>query len=98
MAALKYKPHINLTLNFKPSLWRQIKPPLFLCIIINLLYRRFKMLPNISKFTLRTDLELLKKFHLTAKDNARSANREIEVLMRKHVAEFEKEHGKIEFD
>lgn len=56
------------------------------------------MSPNISKFTLRTDLELLKKFHLTAKDNARSANREIEVLMRKHVAEFEKEHGKIEFD
>lgn len=56
------------------------------------------MSPNVSKFTLRIDLELLEKFRLTAKDNARSANREIEVLMRKHVAEFEKEHGKIEFD
>lgn len=52
---------------------------------------------NISKFTLRIDLELLKKFRLAAENNARSANRELEFLMKKHVAEFEREHGTIEF-
>ncbi len=50
-----------------------------------------------SKFTLRTDYNLLKKFRYVAEYNARSANREIEVLMKKHVAQFEKEHGPIEF-
>lgn len=48
-----------------------------------------------AKFTLRTDVELLKKFRIVADYNARSANRELEVLMKKHVAEFEKAHGKI---
>lgn len=51
-----------------------------------------------SKFTLRTDAELLKKFRFVADYNARSANREIEVLMKKHVDEFEKKHGKITYD
>lgn len=50
---------------------------------------------KISKFTLRVDSELLKKFQFVAKYNARSANREIELLMKKHIAKFEKEHGKI---
>ena len=48
------------------------------------------------KFTVRTNSELLKKFRYVAEYNARSANREIEVLMKKHVSEFEKDHGKIE--
>lgn len=51
---------------------------------------------DISKFTIRTDAEVLKKFRFVADYNARSANREIEVLMKKHVAEFEKQHGKID--
>lgn len=50
-----------------------------------------------SKFTLRINYNLLKKFRYVAEYNARSANREIEVLMKKHVAQFEKEHGPIEF-
>lgn len=49
-----------------------------------------------SKFTLRVDRVLLKKFHYVAEYNARSANRELEVLMRKYVAEFEKAQGKID--
>lgn len=53
------------------------------------------MRSDLSKFTLRTDAELLKKFRFVADYNARSANREIEVLMKKHVDEFEKKHGKI---
>ena len=53
------------------------------------------MTNDIAKFTLRIDAELLKKFRFIADYNARSANRELEVLMKKHIAEFEKENGKI---
>ena len=56
------------------------------------------MLFRSAKFTLRTDSEILKKFRYVADYNGRSANRELEVLMKKHIAEFEKEHGKITFD
>lgn len=55
------------------------------------------MTTDISKFTIRIDAELLKKFRIVADYNARSANKEIEVLMKKHIAEFEKSHGKITF-
>ncbi len=47
-----------------------------------------------SKFTLRID-ELLKKIHSIAKYNARSTNGEIEILIRKHIKEFEKKHDEI---
>lgn len=56
------------------------------------------MANNTAKFTLRTDTELLKKFRYVADYNARSANRELEVLMKQHVAAFEKTNGKITFD
>ena len=51
---------------------------------------------QLSKFTLRVDSELLSKFKYVAEYNARSANREIEVLMKQHVTAFEKEHGTID--
>lgn len=54
------------------------------------------MKSNLSKFTLRINADLLNKFRFVAEYNARSVNRELEVLIRKHIAEFEKEHGKIE--
>ena len=54
------------------------------------------MADNISKFTVRTEPELLKKFRFVAEYNARSANRVMEVLMKRHVIEFEKKHGKID--
>lgn len=53
------------------------------------------MQSNIVKFTLRTESDLLKKFHFVAEYNARSANRELEVLIKKHISEFEQEHGNI---
>lgn len=56
------------------------------------------MTTETAKFTLRTEAELLKKFRFVADYNARSANRELEVLMKKHIAEFEKTHGKITFE
>lgn len=48
-----------------------------------------------SKFTLRIDSKLLQKFHYVAEYNARSANRELEMLIKKHITEFEKQHGEI---
>ena len=54
------------------------------------------MTNEIAKFTLRTDSELMKKLRIVADYNGRSANRELEVLMKKHVADFEQKHGKIE--
>lgn len=56
------------------------------------------MTTDTVKFTLRTEGELLKKFRFVADYNARSANRELEVLIKKHIADFEKTHGKITFD
>ncbi len=56
------------------------------------------MINDKSKFTLRVDPELLKKFHFVAEYNARSANRELEVLMKRYVSEFEKLHGEIDSD
>ena len=53
---------------------------------------------DITKFTLRTESEILKKFRFVAEYNARSANREIETLMKKHIAEFEKVNGKIKLE
>lgn len=56
------------------------------------------MATKTSKYTLRTETELLKKFHVIADYNGRSANRELEFLIKKHIAEFEKANGRITFD
>ena len=56
------------------------------------------MASNLPQFTVRVNPDLLKKFRLVADYNGRSANRVIEILMRNHVTEFEKIHGKIEID
>ena len=53
---------------------------------------------KLSKFTLRVDSDLLQKFRFIAEYNARSANREIELLIRKHIQDFEKKQGKIELN
>ena len=48
------------------------------------------------KFTLRIDKVLLKKFKYIAASNARSANKELVVLIKKYIYQFEKKYGKIE--
>lgn len=53
---------------------------------------------DMPQFTLRVEAELLRKFRYIAEFNARSTNREIETVMRKHVEEFEKAHGEIRLD
>ena len=52
------------------------------------------MSSDVAKFTLRIEAELLEKFKYVAEYNACSANRELETLMKKHIAEFEKSNGK----
>lgn len=49
-----------------------------------------------SKFTLRINNEVLKKFRYIAEYNVHSTNKELTIIIRKHIAEFEKENGKIE--
>ncbi len=49
-------------------------------------------------FAIRTSRELLNKLSHIAQYNGRSANKEIELLIKKHIAEFEKEHGDINFE
>jgi hypothetical protein len=56
----------------------------------------FVMVFKQSKFTVRVESTLLEKFRFVADFNARSANREIEVLMKKHIGEFEKKYGIID--
>lgn len=56
------------------------------------------MTSNLPQFTIRIKPDLLKKIRYIAEYNARSANREVEVLIRNHVNEFEKQHGKIKLD
>lgn len=50
---------------------------------------------KILHFTLRTDRVLFRKFRYVAESEGRSANKEIEQFLKKRVAEYEKEHGKI---
>lgn len=50
------------------------------------------------KFTLTIEKIILKRFRYIAEYNARSANRELEVLIKKYVAEFEKKNGPITFE
>ena len=54
------------------------------------------MSSKLPHFAIRVDRALMDKLKYIAESNARSANREIEMLIRKHVADFESKHGKIE--
>ncbi len=47
------------------------------------------------KFTLRTDRETLEKFRYIADNNFRTVNKELEMLMLRHIADYEREHGPI---
>ena len=53
---------------------------------------------KLPQFTIRIDPIMLKKIRYVAEYNARSANREVETLIRKHIEDFEREHGSISVD
>ncbi len=50
---------------------------------------------NYPRFTLRVPKSMLKKLAYIAKFNGRTKNKEIEMLIRKHVNEFERLYGNI---
>ena len=54
------------------------------------------MTDNKSHYTLRIDQELLDKLGYIAEYEGRTKNGELVHMIRKRIAEFEKEHGKIE--
>ena len=47
------------------------------------------------KYTLRVEQLLLDKIAYIAEANSRSSNKEIEFIMKKHIAEYEKQYGEI---
>ena len=49
-----------------------------------------------TKFTLRIEAETLHKFRYAAKRNLRSINSELEKIIKKYIAEYEKRYGRIE--
>ena len=53
---------------------------------------------KLLRYTLRVDRILFQKFRYIAEAEGRSGNKEIEQYLKKRVAEYEKEFGKIETD
>ena len=50
----------------------------------------------IKSLSIRIDEDMLEKLHVVADYEGRSANGQINVLIRDCIAAYEKEHGKIE--
>ncbi|MDE7229245.1 MAG: Arc family DNA-binding protein [Oscillospiraceae bacterium] len=53
------------------------------------------MKDKLLRYTLRIDRHLFAKFRYVAEYNGRSANKEIEQMMKRRVEKFEKEHEEI---
>lgn len=53
---------------------------------------------KLLRYTLRVDRLLFQKFRYIAESEGRSANKAIEQYLKKRVAEYEKENGKIEVE
>ena len=53
---------------------------------------------NRLRYTLRVDKDLFDKFKYVAGANGRSANKELEQFIKKHVAQYEEKFGCIELD
>ena len=51
-----------------------------------------------SAYPIRIDTELMAKAKIIAKRNGRSFNKEIEMLIMKHVYEYEAKHGKVNIE
>lgn len=53
---------------------------------------------KLLRYTLRIDRHLFAKFRYVAEYEGRSANKEIEQMLKKRVQEFEDEHDEIQLD
>ena len=56
------------------------------------------MKDNLPRFTLRINKTLLDKLAYISEFEGRTKNKEIEQLIKKRIAEFEANHGKINVD
>lgn len=54
------------------------------------------MSSDLPRYTLRIPADLLEKIKYIAEENGRSANKEIEQLIKKRIAEYEETNGSIE--
>lgn len=54
------------------------------------------MKDNLPRYTLRVNRVLLNKLEYIAAANGRSANKEIEQLIRRHILQYEQKHGTID--
>ena len=53
---------------------------------------------GLARYTLRVSKILLEKFGYIAEYEGRTKNRELEQMIKKRIAEFEEEHGKIDLE
>ena len=51
-----------------------------------------------AQFKVRIQYEQLRKYQIIADYNGRSSNRELEILIRRYIENFEKIHGTIDLD
>lgn len=54
------------------------------------------MTKNYPRYTLRIPKELLDKVSRVAEKNSRTKNREIEMILRKYISDYERLFGKID--
>lgn len=53
---------------------------------------------NMPKFTFRVDNETLEKLRYIADNNFRTVNKELEMLVKKYISEYEEKNGVIEIN
>lgn len=56
------------------------------------------MSSQLPPFSLRIPENMLQKIKFIARENGRSANKEIEQIIKSYVAKFEAEHGEISIE
>jgi predicted DNA-binding protein len=54
------------------------------------------MADTVPHYTFRTSRNVLDKLDYVSKYNGRSKNKELEMLVKRHIHEFENQHGKID--
>ncbi|MDY4579376.1 MAG: Arc family DNA-binding protein [Anaerobutyricum hallii] len=53
---------------------------------------------NLPRYTLRMPKEYLQKIRYIAEENGRSANKEIELMVKQRIKEYEQKNGPINLD
>ena len=56
------------------------------------------MASDLPRYTLRMPREYLQKIRYIAEENGRSANKEIELMVKQRIKEYEQENGPINLD